>query len=67
MGNIVLAASTYDFYYKVAEDLIYIGNSSPTAVDKIVLENKATKVICNGQMYIIREGVIFNVLGQVVE
>ena len=67
MGNIVLAAGTYDFYYKVAENLIYIGQSSTTAVDKVVLENKATKVIRNGQMYIIREGVMFNVLGQVVE
>ena len=28
-GNIILAAGTYDFYYKVAEDLIYIGAAGP--------------------------------------
>ena len=30
MGNIVLAPGKYDFYYKVAEDLIYIGAVEPT-------------------------------------
>ena len=29
IGNIILAAGTYDFYYKVAEDLIYIGAAGP--------------------------------------
>ena len=29
MGNIVLAPGTYDFYYKVAEDIIYIGATEP--------------------------------------
>ena len=29
MGNIVLAPGKYDFYYKVAEDLIYIGAVAP--------------------------------------
>lgn len=28
-GNIVLAPGTYDFYYKVAENLIYIGAAEP--------------------------------------
>ena len=67
MGNIVLAPGKYDFYYKVAEDIIYIGATNPAAVDNVVLDTKATKIIRNGQMYIIREGVMFNVLGQVVE
>ena len=30
MGNIVLAPGKYDFYYKVTEDLIYIGAVAPT-------------------------------------
>jgi hypothetical protein len=67
MGNIVLAPGTYDFYYKTDVDVLWIAESSVTALDNVVLENKATKIIRNGQMYIIREGVMFNVLGQVVE
>ena len=66
-GNIILAPGTYDFYYDVAADAIWIAEAAQTAVDNVILENKATKIIRNGQMYIIREGVMFNVLGQVVE
>ena len=30
MGNIILAPGKYDFYYKVTEDIIYIGAVAPT-------------------------------------
>lgn len=67
MGNIVLAPGKYDFYYKVAEDIIYIGATNPAAVDNVVLDTKATKVIRNGQMYILQGQVMYNVLGQVIK
>ena len=39
MGNIVLAPGKYDFYYKVAEDLIYIGGEAyPTEPEYEVME-----------------------------
>ena len=66
-GNIILAPGTYDFYYDVAADAIWIAEAAQTAVDNVILENKATKIIRNGQMYIIREGVMYNALGQVAE
>ena len=65
--NIVLAPGTYDFYYAVEEDAIWIAESSYTALDNVVLKNKATKVIRNGQMYVIRNNVMFNALGQMVD
>ena len=66
-GNIILAPGTYDFYYDVAADAIWIAEAAHSAVDNVILENKATKIIRNGQMYIIRDEVMFNVLGQVVK
>ena len=65
--NIVLAPGAYDFYYDVAADAIWIAESSATALDNVVLKNKATKVIRNGQMYVIRNNVMFNALGQMVD
>ena len=66
-GNIILAAGTYDFYYKVATDNIYIAVSTATGVDNIDVEKKAVKVIRDGQMFIIRDNVVYSVLGQVVK
>ena len=66
-GNIILAPGTYDFYYDVVADAIWIAEAVQSAIDNVVLENKATKIIRNGQMYIIRDEVMFNILGQVVE
>ena len=66
-GNIILAPGTYDFYYKVATDNIYIAASTPTGVDNIDVEKKAVKVIRDGQMFIIRDNVVYSVLGQVVK
>ena len=65
--NIVLAPGIYDFYFKVASQVIYIGASLPSAVDNVTVEGKAVKVIRNGQMYILRDGVMYNAIGQIAE
>ena len=45
MGNIVLAPGKYDFYYKVAEDLIYIGGEAyPTEPVYEVMELTMTNL-----------------------
>ena len=67
MGNIVLAAGTYDFYYKVAEDLIYIGATSGTDVENVTVEGKNNKFILNGQLVILRDGIFYNAMGQEVK
>ena len=66
-GNIILAPGKYNFFYKVKEDLIYIQAATESAVDNVVVEKKATKIIRNGQMYILRNGVMYNSVGQVAE
>ena len=38
-----------------------------TAVDNVAVDVKAVKVIRNGQMYIIRNGVVYNAVGQIVK
>lgn len=65
--NIVLAPGVYDFYYDVVADQIWIATSVHSAIDNVVVENKAVKVIRNGQMYILRDGVMYNALGQMAE
>ena len=67
MGNIILAPGTYDFYYDVAADQIWIAESTKSAVDNVAIENKAVKIIRNGQMYILRDGVMYNIVGQITE
>ena len=52
MGNIVLAPGKYDFYYKVAEDLIYIGGEAyPTyALEETVeISNLTTETLTVGE------------------
>ena len=45
MGNIVLAPGKYDFYYKVAEDLIYIGGEAyPTEPEYELMELTMTNL-----------------------
>ena len=44
MGNIVLAPGKYDFYYKVAEDLIYIGAVSQPEIEWIPMELEITNL-----------------------
>lgn len=38
-----------------------------TAVDNVTIESKAIKVVRNGQLYILREGVMYNIIGQIAE
>lgn len=65
--NIVLAPGSYDFYYNVAEDQIWIAISSLTTVDNVTIESKAIKIVRNGQLYILREGVMYSIIGQIAE
>lgn len=65
--NIVLAPGVYDFYYDVEADQIWIATSVYSAIDNVAVEVKAIKVIRNGQMYILRDGVMYNALGQMAE
>ncbi len=65
--NIVLDSGIYDFYFKVASQVIYIGASFPSVLDNVIVESKAVKVIRNGQMYILRDGVMYNAVGQIAE
>ena len=66
-GNIVLTPGKYDFYYKVAEDLIYIAATPTTDIENITTSKHATKTIHNGQIVVIRDGVMFNMMGQEVK
>ena len=67
MGNIVLTAGKYDFYYKVKEDLIYICATPATDVENVATQKNTTKFIRNGQIMVMRDGVIFNLLGQEIK
>ena len=68
MGNIVLAPGTYDFYYKTDADVLWIAAvSTPSGVENVTVEGKAVKVMRNGQMCILRDGIYYNMLGQIAE
>jgi hypothetical protein len=68
MGNIVLAPGTYDFYYKTDADVLWIAAASvPSGVENVTVEGKAVKVMRNGQMCILRDGIYYNMLGQIAE
>ena len=77
MGNIVLAPGKYDFYFKVNnpatadDDIIYIDGEAypevPTAIDNVDTAVAPAKVINNGQLIIIRNGVQYNAQGAVVK
>lgn len=47
-------------------DNVYFYKHVSTEVDNIIIENHATKVIENGQLFIIRNGVKYNITGSVV-
>ena len=67
--NIVLAPGKYDFYYEVQADAIWIAvaTENPSGVDNVVVEGKAVKVMRNGQMCILRDGIYYNMLGQIAK
>ena len=53
-------------YENVEVKITIMSKTLPSAVEDVVLPNTTTKVIENGQMYIIRDGVRYNALGGVV-
>lgn len=67
MGNIILTPGAYDFYYDVAADAIWIAEATQSVIGNIAVEKKAIKIVRNGQLYILREGVMYNIFGQVAE
>ena len=76
-GNIVLLPGKYDFYFKVndpttyEDDAMYITGEAypevPTAIDNVDTAVAPAKVINNGQLIIIRNGVQYNAQGAVVK
>ena len=51
--------------YDVPAHIVY--EATPTSVENIVVEKNTSKVVENGQLFIIKEGVKYNVLGNVVK
>ena len=45
-------------------DNVYFYKSNATAVDNVAVDTRAIKVIENGQLFLIRDGKLFNALGQ---
>ncbi len=75
-GSVVCSQSgCYHFYIKLqyGNDQLYIGegkdcpDETPAALENVTTERVACKVIENGQIYIIRDGVRYNVLGAQVK
>ena len=54
-------------YYKVAATNVADWNSNASAVENAFVAPKATKMMVDGQMVIVRDGVKYNALGTVVE
>ena len=79
MGNnakiVADVAGDYVFVWSIADSKLSVtypmAGEEPvdpeTAVDDVTVGVKAVKVIRNGQMYIIRDGVIYNAMGQIAE
>ncbi len=54
-------------YENVIVKITIMSETLPSAVEDVVVPNTTTKVIENGQIYIIRDGVRYNALGTVVK
>ena len=54
-------------YENVEVKITIMSETLPSAVEDVVAPNTVTKVIENGQMYILRDGVRYNALGGVVK
>jgi hypothetical protein len=54
-------------YENVVVKITISSETVPSAVEDVVAPNTVTKVIENGQMYILRDGVRYNALGGVVK
>lgn len=65
-GNIILQPGKYDFYYDINAKNIYIAASqpsNPSALDNVTTTVAPIKVIENGQLVIIKNGVKYSVAG----
>ena len=51
--------------YDVPAHIVY--EATPTSVENIVVEKNASKVVENNQLFIIKDGVKYNVMGSVVK
>lgn len=61
-------AGDYTFTWTYADSKLTVTYpNATTALENVVIENNATKVIRNGQMYILRDGLMYNIVGQVAE
>ena len=53
--------------YDVPIHIVYDATSVETAIENVTVNNNASKVVENNQLFIMKEGVKYNVLGSVVE
>ena len=62
-------AGDYTFTYVLATEVLTVTypSSNPTALTNTEVENAVVKVIRNGQVLIVREGVTYNMMGQVIQ
>jgi hypothetical protein len=60
-------AGSYTFVWTYATNSLSVIYPNTSAVENVPTQKNATKYIQNGQLYIIRDGVRYNSLGQVVE
>ena len=62
-------AGDYTFTYVLATEVLTVTypSSNPTALSNTEVENAVVKVIRNGQVLIVREGVTYNMMGQVIQ
>ena len=71
----VAADGKYDIYFRPGKDggedwhhkCIFMTASTPSAIGEAVTEARAVKVVENGCIYIVRNGIRFNITGAVVE
>lgn len=72
---VVTSDGKYDIYFRPDgngdsswhKNYIFVGPSSITALGNVAVSAKAVKVVENGRIYIVRNGVRFNIIGAVVE
>jgi len=72
---VVTTDGKYDIYFRPNNDgdgawhhsCIYVAPSTPSALGEVAAEAKAVKVIENGQMFIERNGIRFNITGAAVK
>lgn len=53
--------------YNVPAHIVYEANPVETAIENVTVNNNASKVVENNQLFIIKDGVKYNVMGSVVK